>query len=200
MLFLTLIASTLARYPPDYVVGRTCQRQGEVEVCLINKGVINPRIEVKYYDNGYLWDKLSPISVWVASNDNNGQRFGKMAAIESNGQIVGATYTLNKLNNVFRCYQATTNDPPTYAPGGIARCPFRPPRFALIDGPANNGAYTWYFENAPENEKSFVESLGFGRWDLQLAFVNDRGDWDSLHGANYKFQLIKRLQTLFPRH
>jgi hypothetical protein len=188
MLFLTLIAATLARYPPDYEVGRKCQRQEEVEVCVINKGANNPRIEVNYYENGYLWDQISPISVWVASNDNNGQIFGKMSAIESNGQIIGAKYTLNKYKNVSYCYQATVNDAPTYAPNGIARCPVSPPRFALLDRPAQQGSATWYFEQAPANENSFVEALGYGRWDLQIAFVNERGNWDSRHGANHRFQ------------
>jgi hypothetical protein len=116
MLFLTLIAATLARYPPDYVVGHD-----HVEVCAINKGANNPRIEVKYYENGFLWGQISPISVWVAAN-NNGQIFGKLTAIESNGRKVGAAYTLNKYKNVSYCYQATVNDAPTFAPNGIARC------------------------------------------------------------------------------
>jgi hypothetical protein len=62
------------------------------------------------------------------------------------------------------------------------------PRFALLDRPAQQGSATWYFELAPANEQSFVESLGYGRWDLQVAFVNENGEWDSANDANYKFQ------------
>jgi hypothetical protein len=186
---ISIVTAALAsNYPPDYVVMRSCLSQGSVQVCALNKGANNPRIEVNYYDTGLLWSKASPITLWASMNGKHGQLFGNLTAIERDGKPIGAQYTINKLKNVKFCYQATIQDEPEYAPGGFARCPVTIQYPLITDRNATQGNLGWFFEPSLENEFKFISSAeSFGGWEVQVAFVNAKGDWDSRLGRNYNF-------------
>jgi hypothetical protein len=182
--FLFALEALCSNYPPNYVVLRSCQSQKNIEVCEINRGANNPRLEVTYYrKNSELWDQASPISLWASVNGKPGQLLGNLTAIERFGEIVGAQYTINQLKNVKFCYQATIKDEPTYAPGGFFRCPVND-RFPLKDRNATQGDLTWYYEPAPKHEAEMMEGY---EWRAEFAFVNGKGNWDSRHGINYIF-------------
>jgi hypothetical protein len=157
---------------------RSCQSQKNIQVCEINRGYINPRLEVTYYrKNSELWEQSS-ISVWASVNGKS--VMGQLTALP---QGEGAQFTINQLPRVTFCYQATIHDEPTYSPGGFSRCPVTD-RFPLKDRNATQGDLTWFYEPAPKQESEMMQGY---EWRTEVAFVNQKGNWDSLHGLNYRF-------------
>ncbi|KAJ3316849.1 hypothetical protein HDU76_001514 [Blyttiomyces sp. JEL0837] len=177
-------------YPPDYVVMSSCQTQGPVEVCALNKGLNDPRVKVTYSNSGYLWAKASPLNAWVSVN-GNAHTYGPFTgfASQSNGNIDKAYYTINQYRDVHICYHATVNDNATYpTEGQFQRCPVTP-LFPLLEGNATQGSIDWFYNPSPNNEAAvFANINGYNQqWNVQVAVFNEKGDWDSKFGQNYNF-------------
>ena len=183
-IFVLALGALASNYPPDYEVSRSCQSDKHVQVCAINRGIHNPRLEVTYYDSGSLWEMASPITLFATVNGRRFQAVAKLAELKKGTQIVGAQYTINQLKKVHYCYHATVKDDPEYAPGG-PRCPTTT-EFPLIpDREAKQGEMVWYSEPAPAYERELVSDVG--AWNTEFSFVNDRGDKDSNSEQRYKF-------------
>ncbi|KAJ3347187.1 hypothetical protein HDU91_006836 [Kappamyces sp. JEL0680] len=179
MLLVSLSVLSLAmasNYPPDYPVSTSCQSQGPVQN--------NPRLGVTYDHSGYLYPEGSPLSAWVQINGQSGQVFGSFV-----GNPTSSYYTIGSLRDVRMCYHPTKADNATTTGpySGYPRCPVNDV-FPLLDGAVDQGYYGWGYTPAPENEASFIRSAGTGRWSVQVAIVNAAGHWDSLYGANYRFE------------
>ncbi|KAJ3302633.1 hypothetical protein HDV03_004818 [Kappamyces sp. JEL0829] len=183
---LFLAAFAAADFPPDYIISRNCGAQGPLKLCVLNKNGNDPRVAITYLSSGYLWAQASPLSVWVAINGNPGKIFGKLVL---NNDELGASYVVNQIRNVQKCYHATTGDNSTYAPFGYSQCPANK-QFPRVAGAAETGVVDWYYDPAPDGEAEFIQQNGiYGTWNIEVAAVNDRGEWDSQYSKNYRFAL-----------
>ncbi|KAJ3118429.1 hypothetical protein HDU96_001596 [Phlyctochytrium bullatum] len=179
-----------SNYPPGYVVSTDCRTEGPVRVCALNKSYGIPRLTVTYSNTGYLWAQGSPLSAWVSINSQS-DTFGNFTADSIYGQPTptSATYVIGALRNVQMCYHGTTAENSTYTPAyssGYPRCPVNE-IYPLIDGPVDGGYVGWYYDPAPEKEKKLTDQTG--TWNIQVAVVNGKGNWDSKYGQNYRFTL-----------
>ncbi|KAI8894360.1 hypothetical protein BC833DRAFT_652159 [Globomyces pollinis-pini] len=174
---------------PDHVETQTCDVIGPVTACIWNKNVANTRLYLAYDNTGALWAKGSPISAYVKINQ---EFIVTKNFIGSTNQTIAdntyAFYVVGAFSDVQRCYHPTTHDPVDYSPDGFSRCSVND-LFPLIDGPAKAGIISWFYTPAPNAEKELIAQAGKKDWNVELAFFNDKGDWDSIGGSNYQIKL-----------
>ncbi|KAJ3094949.1 hypothetical protein HDU96_001395 [Phlyctochytrium bullatum] len=170
-------------YPPDQIITSSCQSEGPVTVCALNKGLNNPRLTVSYASKGYLWAQASPLSAYVKINQASAT-FGPFTAASD---AASAAYTVGGLTDVQFCYRGTKAEESGYVPtGGFNRCPVND-AFPLLDGGVGQGTFGFFYNPASPKELAMVNQSG--AWNVEIAVKNDKNSWDSKFGANYKFSL-----------
>ncbi|KAJ3205082.1 hypothetical protein HDU67_009107 [Dinochytrium kinnereticum] len=160
-------------FPPNKVIYYKCRTDGPVSVCLYNRGrgeLYNPRIKVTYASNGYLWNQGLPLSMWISVNGKSGN-FGK--------------FTADPGNPITSANQTTFADNAWYAPAGYRQCPVNE-RFPRIAGGPEQGKLIWYWDLAPADQFAMIPASTDPTVELQIAIKNDRNNWDSRNGFNYR--------------
>ncbi|KAI8894359.1 hypothetical protein BC833DRAFT_605173 [Globomyces pollinis-pini] len=177
-----------SNYPPDYVAIQNCKDVGPVTACAWNKGYNHPRLYIKYKDSGSLWPKASPLSAYVKVNGKDITTKHFTGSSQNAGDAINyAYYAVGAPANVHMCYHATKTDAPDFTMYGFPRCPVTE-QFPLQEGPSP-GYVGWFYAPGFANEKALITNAGNYDWNVEIAFVNDKGDWDSLYGQNYRFTL-----------
>ncbi len=168
-----------SNYPPNYVVERTCQTNGPVEVCALNRQYSNyPRVTVRY--DGYLLaSQWGRISAYVRVNGRDG---------------------------IFRMTNANYNESVVVGDPAVRLCWATGPGGAPSGDPPNGGQYGWCTHTAgqlgalvweadalPAADQNvlFYTRNANGQanaWDVSVSFTSDDGRWDSRYGQNYNFR------------
>ncbi|KAI8901411.1 hypothetical protein BC833DRAFT_562536 [Globomyces pollinis-pini] len=170
---------------PNTIYTESCQNAGGIKVCAQNKEKGVKKLSISYPKDGSLWAKASPISAWVKLNGIDVTTPNFYGASDSRGGAVNyAYYTLGNIKNLQLCYRATTKDDPTYTYQWYSRCPVTP-KFPLLEGPKEGGKVDWYYDG--QFEENLFYAAGVTAWNVEIAFKNEKGDWDSVFGKNYKF-------------
>lgn len=162
-------------YPPGYVISSQCQEDDKVKVCAQNQQYGQPHLTVEY--------KASFAGKLSAHIKLNG-RFGFFS-------LVGNSITLNNYQNVHRClvvkagevFERTHQYPPC------------PEEFSA--GVSTYSQRLVWYSQVPlttHAELFFYARNGHAAndWDVEVAFVNERGEWDSKNGENYRFTFKAR--------
>ncbi|KAJ3114016.1 hypothetical protein HDU96_002660 [Phlyctochytrium bullatum] len=172
-------------FPPFWIQYRKCASDGPVRVCVLNRGLDNryPRLQVFYSNTGYLWPQGSPLSVWASINGKSGA-FGKFAA-DAGNPVPSASFQVGYVKDTQICYQSGSTDSPGYVQPGYYRCP------VTAEFPVKNGAgeVVWFYRPADPREVAIIPKPSETAWDIQVAIYNDKNNWDSKFGANYRFNL-----------
>ncbi len=181
---LTLLPSKTAHasfYPPGYVVERTCQTQGPVEVCTLNHHYSNyPRISLTYA-GPLITNSWGRVSAFVKLN-------GRSGVFPMRNANYAEHLTLAE-PQAYLCHTVDSNLqpplPPPPASGGFTWC-----KHTRSPG---GGGLTWEVEPIPQNEVDlyFYARNEYGvanAWDIEVAFVNESGEWDSNLGENFRFR------------
>jgi hypothetical protein len=156
-------------YPPDYVIQKSCQTQGPVEVCAINQFYGQyPRLSIVYRGE-LMAEHWARISAHVTLNDQHGTFSMKNHDY--------AEYL--QLNNP-RSYLCWTYDP-THPPEENER-PGQYP-WCRYTGAPGGGGIVWEVEPAPEGEKELFlnarDPLGQPRaWDVSIRFQAASGEYE----------------------
>lgn len=174
LLFSTVLTTSAwaSDYPPGYSVERSCKSEGPVEVCVINQHYGQyPRLSVRY--NGSLQNHSGDLKAWIQFNGRSG-----LFAFDASSD----TLVLNEPES-YRCFVGPL---PDWYQGPYASCLYE-------HAGAEVGSMIW--EVAPvdplESELFFYARNQFGTanaWDVDLAFVDGAGNWDSLYSSNYHFR------------
>ncbi len=163
-------------YPPDYVVSETCQQQGPVELCALNRLYSHyPRLRITY----------------------------RGALIEQNWGRISAFVQLNGRAHSFRMSNGNYAESLTVGgPSAVRICKAGVPGANEEDLPPHSrscqhtlepaGSVLWEADEVPPDELDLFffakNGTNANAWDVQLAFVSDQGQWDSLVGQNYRFR------------
>ncbi len=157
-------------YPPGYAVESRCQTKGPVRVCAINRNYGSyPRLHIQY--KGYLGTR-QPLSAWISFNGrSNVYPF----------PTPRDTLTLNE-PVPYRCWVGGLPDGQVGPYGPCARPHSQPV-----------GSLVWEIVPiaAKERDLFYYARNEWGRanaWDIELAFVDQNGRWDSIYGENYVFR------------
>lgn len=171
-------------YPPDYVIQKSCQTQGPVEVCAINQQYgHHPRVSVVY--RGELmaahWGHIAAL---VKLNGRQG--FFKMT-----NQNYAEHLVLNDPRS-YLCWTFDSNNPPPEGerPGQYPWCRY--------SSTPNGGSLVWEIEPAPANESEifFYARNQFGQanaWDLEVSFESESGETDR-NGNGYRTSYFFRFE------
>ena len=167
-------------YPPGYAVETTCQTNGPVEVCAINRHYGSyPRLVVRY--DGYLLaSQWGRVSAYVRLDGRDGTFRMENANYKESVSLGDPVTRL--------CWQVDSNEPlPLPAPpsGEYAWC-----QHTSAPG---GGGIVWEADEPPAAEKSLFfyarDEHGLANaWDVSVALVADDGRWDSRNGGNYNFR------------
>lgn len=188
--FFGLLSTTLAltqwhgvasasNYPPDYVISTDCQRNGPVEVCVLNREYGGyPRLQITY-EGELMPSSWGRIAAFVKLNGRNGL-FGMTNRNYQERVLLGSVST-------HMCFVRDSNTPE--AP---------PPRedfgFCLGLGVPGGGGLRWEVYEGPKAEEQnlfYYTRDQYGRanaWDIEISFVDQQGRWDSHSGQNYRFR------------
>ena len=173
--FFVQLSAFASDYPPNYVIESQCVQQRQVRVCANNQNYGHPYLYVEYLGQS------SFSNVFVKLNGKQGN-----FKLNFNPYASASSIAINALRNVRRCYKMRPST--VISPGEYQACP---------------GVYTqdeglvWYSEapSAAEQTLFYFARQANGTsndWDLELAFSDDHGHWDSNYGANYKFRFNRR--------
>ncbi|KAJ3100840.1 hypothetical protein HDU97_001894 [Phlyctochytrium planicorne] len=176
-------------YPPNYITYYGCRYDGDVvSVCAYNRlsNGENPRIKVTYNNKGFLWPQGSPLSVWISINGKSGY-YGRFLADPDTNPPSSASFTVASYQDQKICYQATTGDPANYSHPNYSRCPVTA-EFPLLNGGFDQGKAVWFYRPAPADQTQIIPAQPAQAWDVQVAIVNAKGNWDSKNGYNYRFR------------
>ncbi|KAJ3100856.1 hypothetical protein HDU97_001910 [Phlyctochytrium planicorne] len=182
-------APTLERrsnYPPNYPTSFNCKEDGPVRVCSVNQASWFPVLTVTYARSGYLWSKASPLSAYVKINGVD-DTFGPFEADQ--GYLPLDQIPSARAQDVQICYHPTEKDNATYTEAPYPRCPRTNEYYPLIPGEATQGGVGWFADNAVPKEYRLIGPAKGQNWTVEVAVVNEKGDWDSKYGQNYKFFL-----------
>lgn len=150
-----------SNYPPDYIMGRTCRDNGVVEVCQIRYSQAFG-LEVVY--RGYLKQSAN-VAAWIKLNGNDAQFSLTRKTVDRSIEV--RVHDVRLTSNVKDCY-------PDIDPNGRVhghKC--------VHATDAERHLFYWAQRYA-----------GIANdWDLELAFVDGHGNWDSNDGQNYKFRI-----------
>ena len=169
-------------YLPNFERSKECKSYGPVEVCAINKGLSYQRMEVTY--RGPLAN-ANQLEAYIKLNGNDGMfQFNKTAGGWQ--AVIGKSHSY--LCRVVE--DDLTADAQQEKAGAYPICRFT--RFSLVEHP--NKAIVYETEAPPPAElKLFIntyDSRGFPKvWEVEVAVSAKDGRWDSLDGANYRFQI-----------
>ncbi|KAJ3207002.1 hypothetical protein HDU67_007810 [Dinochytrium kinnereticum] len=164
------------------------ETEGPVEVCALNKDSPTARLSVRYNSTGYLWEQASSLSAYVSIN-NAGDTFGPFIANPYSNLPTDASIVIGEIRDLHWCYHGTKSESSTDVPayGSMyGRCPMNE-QFPLLDGDVGKGYFGYFYNPAPVNELALVSQKTM--WEIQVAFVNGKGNWDSKFGYNYRFSL-----------
>ncbi|KAJ3100851.1 hypothetical protein HDU97_001905 [Phlyctochytrium planicorne] len=194
-----------SNYPPDYPIQFSCKvktpshphiltskkTDGPVQVCATNKDYGNfPRLVVTYKREGYLWAQGSPLSAWVKLNDN-ADTFGPFKADQEYlgvDKIPSASYGIGSPRDVQMCYHPTVSDNSTYPEEGqYRRCPNVNDAYPLLPGGPAEGSIGWFANPPIQKDLNLINPAKGKSWNVQVAVVNAKGNWDSKYGQNYRF-------------
>jgi hypothetical protein len=169
-------------YPPGYVIQRTCQTQGFVEVCAVNHHWGSfPRLSVKY-TGGLMANSWGHVSAYMKLNGR-----------DSVYPMTNSNFTEHLYLNEPKPYLCHTVD------SNLAEPLPRPPQgggygWCAYTRAPGGGGLVWEVHPMPAHEADlfFYARDEFGRsnaWDVEVAFVSTlTGEWDSLSGMNYRFR------------
>ena len=170
------VRAEASNYPPGYVVERTCQAQGPVDVCAVNHHYGNyPRINIYY--KGYLLGAEGGINAWIQFNGRSG--FYPLDLVKSD-----LYYRL--LLNEPLAYFCWVGGVPDWYQGPYVGC-----RYPTHSEP--EGSLVWEVNPIPQSETDLFfyarNQHGLANaWDIELAFVDSEGRWDSNSSQNFKFR------------
>ncbi|KAJ3100852.1 hypothetical protein HDU97_001906 [Phlyctochytrium planicorne] len=180
-----------SNYPPDYVVFTDCKSDGPVTVCSLNKDYNYPRLKVTYSKTGYLWAQGSPLSAWVSLNGVS-DTFGNFTADKQYypvEDIPSASYIVGSARDVQYCYHPTVGDNSTYPEEGqFRRCPVTA-AYPLLPGGPTQGELSWFANPPTQKDLNLITPAKGKAWNVQVAIVNGKGNWDSKYSQNYRFTL-----------
>lgn len=176
---LSTIASA-SDYPPGYVISTRCQSNGPVEVCALNREYGSfPRLSVRFKGT-LLENSWGRISAFVKLNGKSGMF-----------KMSNYNFTENLLIGSFdygRCIVKDSNTPEAQPPRGEYG-------WCKGDGVPGGGGLVWEVTrgvNPAEQDLLFYARNERGvanAWDIELSFVDEWGNWDSLEGQNYRFRI-----------
>jgi len=159
-------------YPPDYVIQKTCQTKGPVEVCAINQQYGNhPRVSLVYRGE-LMAQHWGRISAEVKLN-------GRQGLFKMTNQNYAEHLVLNDPQSYLCWVYDSSNPPEGDRPGQYPWC-----RYTSALG---GGGIVWEIEPAPanENEIFFFARNQFGQanaWDFEVSFEPDSSEseriWD----------------------
>jgi hypothetical protein len=165
--FLVSTASMASDYPPGYPVESQCQTQGSVEVCAKNHHSGSfPRLSI-HYDGHVLKPKKS---AYVKLNDQAG------------------VFKFTDEHNLY------LNEPVSYRcwAGGLPES-YTGPYVACNDKHlGSEGELVWEVKSIPPSETNLFlhaqndQGLPMA-WAIEIAVVDELGQWDSIFGQNYQF-------------
>ena len=159
---LLFISSSFASdYPPGYVIESSCQQQQHVKVCAINQHNGQPQLWVEYHGPGNMWVSL-----------NGRQGFFPLR---------GAATVLNNYQNVHKCWVLRNGERPL-----TGEYPVCPANFGQ-DLPPFAQNLIWFTESPKKEEAYLFQNAQGLTWEVELAFENQYGQWDSQFGQNYRF-------------
>ena len=194
MRFLTSLflfaAVAFAEQPPNHVIERQCLQVDHIEICALNRLVGSvPRLQINY-KNTHL--KGSQITAWISLN---GRSDLYPLSIPLTGFSNEPTYaaTIGDVRNVMMCYHGAENEAVDFIPAslsGYLRCPYANDEYPIM--PAGKGYVGWWADTPKKEELDlFFFAYDHGdanAWDVQVAFKDDKGNWDSRYGKNYQFR------------
>jgi hypothetical protein len=165
-------------YPPGYVVSNRCQTSGPVEVCAINRESGSfPRLRI-LYKGQLLESSWGSISAFVKLNGKSGKFKMSNYNFTESLLIGGFAYS--------RCFVKDSNTPDAPPPVQYGWC--------KGDGVPGGGGLVWEVTrgvNPAEQDLLFYARNERGianAWDIELSFVDESGNWDSLEGQNFRFR------------
>lgn len=170
-------------YPPDYVIQKTCQTQGPVEVCAINQQYgHHPRLSLVYRGE-LMAEHWGRISALVKLN-------GRQGLYKMTNHNYAEYLVLNDPRS-YLCWTLDSENPPAgERPGQYPWC-----RYSSAPGASN---LVWEIEPAPahESEIFFYARNQFGQanaWDLEVSFESDSGETER-NGSGFKQAYIFRFE------
>lgn len=161
-----------SNYPPGYAVERSCQTKGPVEVCAVNQHYGQyPRLNIYY--KGVLTENNSSgkLNAWIQMNGRRG-----FYPFSDNTLLISEPVA----------YFCWVGGVPEGHEGPYAGC-----LYPTHTEPA--GSIVWELNPIPQDELDLFfyarNQYGIGNaWDVELAFVNEAGQWDSNWSQNYRFR------------
>lgn len=163
--FFVSLAAFASDLPPGHIFQKECKTQDHVTICALNQHHGHPQLTIQY---GFPHD----VDVWIRLNGREG-RF----------PIEGQVLLLNHFRSVHRCLNRAE-----VAPNDYPKCP----EDFVRRYNAQSQTFLWFFEPPRSNEAELFfyardNSNRANRWDIEVAFVDRWGQWDSRNGQNYRF-------------